>query len=120
MMKIERGAILSAIDREREQQDQTWGEQNHHPDRWMTILGEEYGEACKHSLEDDVVKYAEELIQVAAVAVAAIESLYRGKWGYEKETGNTDRGDSDRVDGDCGGEDDRGGTAGVREAESNG
>jgi len=75
--------IYEEIQKERDRQDQKWGEQNHHPKMWLIILGEEYGEACKHCLEaeqnNDVYysQYREELIQTAAVAVAAIESLDR-------------------------------------------
>lgn len=62
---------------ERIAQDYAWGEQNHPPDQWLTILGEEYGEVCRAVLDDDMVAYRKELIQVAAVAVAMIECLER-------------------------------------------
>lgn len=68
---------------ERLRQDSKWGEQNHTPAFWMLILGEEFGEAQKAALEasfrDDCswVAYRQELVQVAAVAIAAIESLDR-------------------------------------------
>lgn len=68
---------LTEVVTERARQEQKWGEQNHAPDRWMTILGEEFGEACKGALEQDWDNYREELVQVAAVAVAAIECLDR-------------------------------------------
>lgn len=84
--------VLDVIVRERERQDKRWGEQNHDPFLWMTILGEEYGEACKaalesrfgggHERENGPEEYREELIQVAAVAIAAIECLDRGKWKW--------------------------------------
>ena len=49
----------------------------------MTILGEEYGETCQEALRmhfgsKDDVDYIGELVQVAAVAVAAIESALFG------------------------------------------
>ena len=73
--------ILDDIQNERHRQDAKWGEQNHSPEKWMVILGEEYGEACRHVLEGSGLKYRDELIQVAAVAIAAIESLMRNSKG---------------------------------------
>ena len=76
-------SVWDEIQKERERQDNKWGEQNHHPLIWNNILGEEYGEACKHTIEaieNDYSKYRKELIEVAAVAIAAVESLDRGKW----------------------------------------
>lgn len=69
--------ILSEIQHERTKQDDKWGEQNHNTNKWLVILGEEYGEVCKASLERDWLQYRKELIQVAAVAVAALESYDR-------------------------------------------
>ena len=93
---------LSCVKGERERQDRKWGEQNHDLTVWMTVLGEEVGEtneaavlaligavnakfglACEAVLQmregtkslDDV---REEMVQVAAVAVATIEFLDRG------------------------------------------
>lgn len=74
---FQRAKIEMEIAAEREAQDQKWGVQDHTPDRWLTILGEEYGEACKAVLEHDTEGYRTELIQVAAVAMAMIESLDR-------------------------------------------
>lgn len=67
---------------ERGKQDGKWGEQNHDPFTWLTILGEEVGEACEAALESKFGKwgidqYRDELIQVAAVAVAMIECIDR-------------------------------------------
>lgn len=80
---------LACVRRERERQDAKWGEQNHEPFLWMTILGEEFGEACKAALEATfngeklpdacLSEYRVELVQTAAVAVAAIESLDRAR-----------------------------------------
>lgn len=71
--------IFEAIAKERERQAELWGPQTHIPDRWLTILGEEYGEACEGLLKEDEANYRDELIQVAAVAVAAITNL-AGRW----------------------------------------
>ena len=78
--------VMIDINEERHRQDKTWGEQNHDPFAWLAILGEEYGEACKAALEacfdgyeitGNYSDYRIELIEVAAVAVAAIECLDR-------------------------------------------
>ena len=69
---------------ERRRQDCKWGVQRHPPEWWLVILGEEYGEACQAALADMFTKnrrtgekrsgeYRKELVQVAAVALAAIE-----------------------------------------------
>ena len=76
--------VLDAI-RERRRQESKWGEQNHIPSYWYSILGEEFGEVGKEVNNyvfdnSDTDKYREELIQVAAVALAAVECLDRGKW----------------------------------------
>ena len=70
-------AVLRMVRDERYRQDEKWGEQNHTPDRWLAILGEEFGEACKGNLEGLQIKYVTELIEAAAVAVAAVESCWR-------------------------------------------
>jgi hypothetical protein len=76
---------LSHVLCERRLQDEKWGEQNHKPSEWLMILGEEYGEAAKAALESqfggkEIIKYRDEMVQVAAVALAAVESFDRGKW----------------------------------------
>ena len=71
---------LKRVREERTRQDQIWGEQNHHPYKWLAILGEEVGEANRGVLESSLCEYATKLIQVAAVAIAAYESLMRHKW----------------------------------------
>ena len=60
---------------ERKTQDIKWGMQSHSPYKWLTILGEEYGEACEAALEDKVKPLIYELVQVAAVAQACAEQL---------------------------------------------
>ncbi len=67
---------------ERFAQDRRWGEQNHAPMEWLSILGEEMGEACQaankaHWNDASWDDYRTELVQVAAVACAAIECLDR-------------------------------------------
>lgn len=67
---------------ERNRQDTKWGEQNHHAIEWLSILGEEVGEAFKGANEahwggKSYENYRAEMIQVAAVAIAAVECLDR-------------------------------------------
>ncbi|TGL06463.1 hypothetical protein EHQ43_08600 [Leptospira bouyouniensis] len=94
--------VLEEVKKERERQDLKWGKnRTHTPQEWLMILGEEVGEVNRAALQsyfnyplpgegidiDDLVssterrqarwnmEYRKELIQVAAVAVAMIESL---------------------------------------------
>lgn len=69
---------------ERKRQEEKWGQQNHAAAFYYLILAEEVGEVAKEILEspgrpgDDAVNAIRaELIQVAAVAVAMVESLDR-------------------------------------------
>ena len=78
-------SVLERVAGEREKQDTKWGVQYHTPAEWMSILGEEFGEACVEVNETfqwgpgglSQEQYIQELIQVAAVAVAAIENMER-------------------------------------------
>ena len=70
--------IFELIRAERAAQDAKWGDQSgNSPERWGCILTEEAGEAAKEVLEEDVDALREELVQVAAVAVAWLEVLER-------------------------------------------
>lgn len=71
--------VYKIIQAERDKQDKMWGEQNHGKYEWLTILIEEVGEAAESALENHDSNYIKELVQVAAVAVAAIESFTRQK-----------------------------------------
>lgn len=73
------GGIAEAIKYERLYQLAKWGDEIHTWDRFQNILGEEYGESCKASLEldDDYTKYRQELIEVAAVAIRTIQAIDR-------------------------------------------
>lgn len=78
------GFVLRQVESERHKQSKKWGEQNHDGYRWLAILGEEVGEANKAMLQTEfggssVEHLREELIQVAAVAVAFIECIDRHK-----------------------------------------
>lgn len=83
--------ILADIITERSRQDAKFGEQNHSPQDWLMILMEEVGEFARAHME---VVYSttatdldakrrhlrQELVQVAAVAVAMLESADRNNW----------------------------------------
>lgn len=82
----ETNSVLSEVQEERRRQDKKWGEQNHTPPEWLSILGEEFGEVCKAVCEahfsgyestGNWENYRTELIQLAAVAVAMVECLDR-------------------------------------------
>lgn len=81
-------AILSVLE-ERERQNVKWGEQNHDPFTYLTILMEEIGELSQAALhnkfggkEGSLEHMQEEAVQVAAVALAIVECLHRGKWKW--------------------------------------
>jgi hypothetical protein len=64
-------SIFHEIRLERSRQDQKWGEQNHDPADWCTILGEEIGEVNKAAFEaknlyKPWIEYRKELVQSAA------------------------------------------------------
>ena len=80
------GNVLNEVRKERERQLGKWGVQNHNMLEWCVILGEEVGEVNRAVYEHHFNKekgkleeYREELIQVAAVAVAMVECLDRNK-----------------------------------------
>ena len=43
--------IIHDITKERQRQDEKWGPRHQEFPVWMTILGEEYGEACQEAIE---------------------------------------------------------------------
>jgi len=78
--------IYKEVGKIRERQDKIWAEQNHSLEWWMQILMEEVGEASKALLEarfgvklQNLENYREKLIQVAAVAIAMIQSYDRNR-----------------------------------------
>lgn len=63
---------------ERFRQEHKWGVQNHNAALWVTILGEEFGEVARAAMEDVTFREMRaELVQVAAVAFAAIDFIDR-------------------------------------------
>lgn len=67
--------IFIEVEAERKLQNLKWGEQNHNPSAWISILGEEYGEVCKTVNENKLMEYRKELIQMIAVGVAMVECV---------------------------------------------
>ena len=84
--------FLFDITQERENQVKKWGVQNHSPVEWLAILMEEVGEVSREALEyhfhkfykadGQLERYEKELIQVAAVALAMLESLSRNELNH--------------------------------------
>lgn len=73
---------LEAVIKERERQNRKWGEQNHDPITWSTILTEECGEFAQAALHHKfggpaAAGLRDEAIQCAAVAVQIVEFLDR-------------------------------------------
>lgn len=78
--------FIIRILRERQRQDDKWGsERDQHPAMWLTILSEEVGEVAQEICESGFAigslsaNYEKELIQVAAVALAALENIEKYK-----------------------------------------
>ena len=70
--------ILTSIVRERQRQDKLWGKPNdrdYSHERWLMVLVEEVGEVAKSIQDGEVENLKEELTQVAAVAIAFLETL---------------------------------------------
>lgn len=83
------GVQLAAIElviKERDRQEEKWGEQNHTPLIYQAILMEEVGETTQAAL-DEHFSYGEgkasglfeEAVQQAAVALAIVECLIRNR-----------------------------------------
>ena len=67
--------VLFLIDSERRVQDLKWGSQRELDDKtWLAVLVEEVGEVARAILERDPDNLHEELVQIAAVAVAWLEA----------------------------------------------
>ena len=69
--------ILKCVEAERGRQDEKWDEQSYDFHLWLTILMEEVGEVARAVWDEHEEHAAAELIEVAAVAVAAVEDFYR-------------------------------------------
>jgi len=77
---VTQARVFELIRAERLRQDQKFGTQwwrSRH--EWMSILMEEVGEAAQASNDGDTNHFAEEMVQVAALAVAILEGHNRGR-----------------------------------------
>ena len=72
-------SVIYDILEERQEQDKKFGDQDHEPLMWLAIIGEEFGEASQEIIEDRPKEYREELVQLAAACVAALESFDKNK-----------------------------------------
>lgn len=70
---------IELIREERRRQHMKWGQQDHNDATWLAILVEEVGEVAKAMLEKDLMigDVEQELVEVAAVAAAWIQSIDR-------------------------------------------
>lgn len=78
---------LASVLEERIRQEEKWGEQNHNPYVYLSILMEEVGEMAQAALQTQyggkhggLDHLREEAVQTAAVALAIVECLDRGLW----------------------------------------
>lgn len=71
---------LLEIEKERVRQDLKWGADKHPGSGlWSLVLMEEVGEEARAAMTGDIAALRNELVQVAAVAVAWVESLDDGR-----------------------------------------
>lgn len=73
-MKAQKVAIELIID-ERKRQDEKWGKSDHSDFVWNAIMNEEVGEVAHEVLNPARFSLRDEVVQVAAVAVAWLESI---------------------------------------------
>jgi NTP pyrophosphatase (non-canonical NTP hydrolase) len=76
--------VLKIVAEERVNQNEKWGEQNHHPLLWFSIIGEEYGEMChtfnEYTFDKDTAHLNDlkrEAIHTAACCIALVECMVR-------------------------------------------
>lgn len=85
LKKIIQKRVIDKVVKERDNQDERWGVRDQHPSIWLTILTEELGEVaneiCEAAFnnEDLSDNYEKELVQVIAVAMAALENHLQNK-----------------------------------------
>jgi NTP pyrophosphatase (non-canonical NTP hydrolase) len=81
-------SIISEIEQERKRQDLKFGTppRSRKPALYLAVLMEEVGEIARSILEGDSDNYRIELIQVAAVAVAALQDFDYGNSTYAIES----------------------------------
>lgn len=84
LTQYRRSAVLQEVLAERVRQDTRFGEQNHEANNWCVILAEEFGEVAKEACDvtfsgKSTEDLEAELVQVAAVCVAWLECIRRGR-----------------------------------------
>jgi NTP pyrophosphatase (non-canonical NTP hydrolase) len=72
--------VLHEVARERRRQEAKFGYHEHYPMEYLSIIGEEYGEACRaantsHWNAESLAAYREELVHLAATTIQAIQGL---------------------------------------------
>ena len=83
---VQQRGILQDVNKEINRRDEKWGEQKHDLSDWMTILGREFGQACKEVSETKMAKGLTEmaqamdrldgeLVQVVAVCFCILEKI---------------------------------------------
>lgn len=84
-------SVVIEVTRERALQQRKWAQQNHSLCEWIAILTEELGEAAKEAVDytttsvpmgvraNQIWDYRTELLQLAAVAIQAVESVDRNE-----------------------------------------
>lgn len=87
-------SVIQDVLKERARQDAKWGDQNHLPQFWTGILGEEYGEFCE-AVNETVFQNGtkkggyenmkKEAIHTAAVAIGFLECLERNRTHWFRE-----------------------------------
>jgi hypothetical protein len=79
MNTIKLGEVLAEVARERQAQDKEWGgpvhdDNEHGPSDWMAFIRDKGNKALEARTDEE---YRKRLVQIAALAVAAVESLDR-------------------------------------------
>jgi len=87
---------IALVSAERLRQDEKWGaEREQHDMIWLTILAEEFGETAEAILKKQSAETTDELVQVAAVAVAWLENrLRRANTASTPTNGGQDQADN--------------------------
>ena len=76
--EVSRAIVLENVLKERERQDDLYGEQFQHSDEyWSVIATEENGEVARAIWEQDDIQMYNEIIQACAVYFAWAEAIHR-------------------------------------------
>ena len=75
--------IVEEIRAERLSQIAKWTDTPRAPGIMIRVIGEEFGEVCRAVNEDDPINYRDELVQLAACCIKAIQSFDRERTGLK-------------------------------------